>query len=135
MCQRESRKWTDHSAVPTEFGAFLEITRSAHGNGEPEYFDRFIRQISTLWLTVPTHTAAQFASITDPALVITGDRDELAALVQAERLYRGIPGAELAVLPGSSHGSADDDIYWALVQDFLSRRLAHHPKDRPQAAP
>jgi len=66
--------------------------------------------------------ARQLAAITDPTLVITGDRDELADLEQAARLYHAIPTAELAIVPGASHGAADRDIYWDLVLDFLDRR-------------
>lgn len=40
------------------------------------------------------------ATIEEPTLVITGDRDEVADLGQAERLLSAIPGAELAIVPG-----------------------------------
>ncbi|MEJ7585412.1 MAG: alpha/beta hydrolase [Acidimicrobiales bacterium] len=47
------------------------------------------------------------ATIEEPTLVITGDRDEVADLGQAERLLSAIPGAELAIVPGRGHGAAD----------------------------
>lgn len=47
---------------------------------------------------------------------------ELADLEQAARLYHAIPAAELAIVPGASHGAADRGIYWDLVLDFLDRR-------------
>jgi pimeloyl-ACP methyl ester carboxylesterase len=51
----------------------------------------------------PTLTATDLNQIRDRALVMVGDDDEV-TLEHAIELYRGLPDAELAVIPGTSHG-------------------------------
>ncbi|HZB71313.1 MAG TPA: alpha/beta hydrolase [Acidimicrobiales bacterium] len=116
----------DLQLLEREFGdEFYAETRTAHEHVRDDAsWRRFLEQISALWLGVPRYEETRLATITDPVLVITGDRDEMAGLAQAERLYRGIPGAELAVVPDADHGAADRRVYWALVEDFLDRHGA-----------
>jgi pimeloyl-ACP methyl ester carboxylesterase len=113
----------DAAAVEASFGDDYATLADQHGGGDPTDRDRLLRQISMLWLTVPTYTEARLATIADPVLVIAGDRDELAVLDEQERLFRSIPGAELGIVPGSPHGAASRAVFWSLVEDFLARRL------------
>jgi len=103
----------DLPTVTEEFGAeFFSETRVAHTNiRDDEQFDRFLRQISRLWLTVPRYTESQLATIVEPTLVIAGDRDEMAGLDQAVRLFTHIPKAELAIIPDADHGAADQPLF------------------------
>ncbi|WP_051935647.1 alpha/beta hydrolase [Deinococcus sp. YIM 77859] len=48
-------------------------------------------------------TSAELGQITVPTLVLHGERDDLIPLPNAERLARGIPGAELRVYPATGH--------------------------------
>ncbi len=41
--------------------------------------------------------------MTGPTLVMIGDRDEV-RIEHAVELYRGLPDAEFAIVPGASHG-------------------------------
>jgi pimeloyl-ACP methyl ester carboxylesterase len=113
----------DLPLLEREFGDdFYAETRAAHEHvADDAGWRRFLEQISALWLTVPRYEDAQLAAVEDPVLVIAGDRDDMAGLDQAERLYRAIPGAELAVVPDADHGAADRPVFWALVEDFLDR--------------
>ena len=113
----------DLDKIAAEFGEDLADLRAAHVHASSDAdWLRFLQQIAQLWLRLPAYTNEQLATITEPTLVITGDHDELADLEQAARLYHAIPTAELAIVPGASHGAADRDIYWDLVLDFLDRR-------------
>ena len=47
--------------------------------------------------------AEDFRTITEPALVVMGDRDELIAVEQALEMYRLIADAVLVILPNASH--------------------------------
>lgn len=116
----------DVATMAEEFGAeFMTESRAAHTNiRDDEGWDRFIRQISKLWLTVPRYTEAQLATIADPTLIITGDRDEMAGIGQAERLFRHIPGAELAIVPAADHAAAEEPLFWQTVRTFLERHRA-----------
>jgi pimeloyl-ACP methyl ester carboxylesterase len=77
-----------------------------------------------LWLTVPSYEDVQLARIAEPTLVITGDRDEMAGIDQALRLYRHIPRAELAVVPAASHEAANGPLFWQITLDFIERHAA-----------
>ena len=79
-----------------------------------------LRAIAGLWLTLPTYTDERLATIADRTLVVTGDRDDLADLAQAERLFRAIAGASLAVIPDAGHGAADTPLFWQVVASFLT---------------
>jgi pimeloyl-ACP methyl ester carboxylesterase len=101
---------------------FFEMIKTAHAHVYgPDYWRTFMLQISELWLTVPTYTDAQLASIAVPSLIITGDRDEGDSLDESLRLYRTLPRAELAVIPNADHGAGETPLFWQAVQDFLSR--------------
>lgn len=113
----------DEEKLAAEFGPFLNAIKSDHkGNGEPEYWRILLPQIATLWLTVPSYSTAQLASIKEPVLVIMGDRDDMAGEGQATRLYRGLGNAELAIVPNADHSAGMTDLFWANVIDFLRRK-------------
>jgi pimeloyl-ACP methyl ester carboxylesterase len=74
----------DIDRIIADFGDDLEPMRAAHGRaGDDAGWLEYLQQISTPWHTVPNYTADQLGGVTDPTLVITGDRDELADLDQA----------------------------------------------------
>jgi pimeloyl-ACP methyl ester carboxylesterase len=111
----------DIEAVQASFDDFYETTRAAHDHARsPEAWTAFLRQTATLWLTLPAYTDEQLATITDPTLVVTGDRDELADLDQARRLFRHIRSSQLGVVPNAGHGAADEPIFWQIVQRFVT---------------
>lgn len=119
----------DLDLVAEEFGEeFYRQTRAAHATirDEQEWLG-FLRQISRLWLTVPRYGESQLASITEPTLVITGDRDEMAGLDQALRLYRHIPRAELAVIPAADHAAAAQPLFWDATRTFIERHSTSTP--------
>jgi pimeloyl-ACP methyl ester carboxylesterase len=115
----------DLDAIRAEFGDFYDETRAAHEHARtPEAWEAFLSQVAALWLTLPSYPDEQLATIADPTLVVTGDHDELADLAQAERLFRSIPGAQLAVVPDAGHGAADEPIFWDIVRRFLEHAFS-----------
>jgi pimeloyl-ACP methyl ester carboxylesterase len=69
----------------------------------------------------PTLTAADLAGVTSRTLVMVGDDDEV-TLEHAIAMYRGLPDAELAVVPGTSHGLLHEKAALCneLIIDFLT---------------
>jgi pimeloyl-ACP methyl ester carboxylesterase len=63
----------------------------------------------------PTLTTSEVAVYDGPALLMFGDRDEV-HWSHLLALYEALPGAQLAVLPGTGHGELDIRI----VLDFLA---------------
>jgi pimeloyl-ACP methyl ester carboxylesterase len=65
---------------------------------------------------------AHLARITVPTLVICGDHDRTYSWDQTQALWRGIAGAELAVLPRCSHAAHLEKpaLFNAILGDFLA---------------
>ncbi|SMX50830.1 2-hydroxy-6-oxononadienedioate/2-hydroxy-6-oxononatrienedioate hydrolase [Maliponia aquimaris] len=66
--------------------------------------------------------ADHLADITAPTLIVWGDRDRTYPWSQIERLWRTIPGASLAVMPGCAHACHLErpDLFNLLVGGFLA---------------
>jgi pimeloyl-ACP methyl ester carboxylesterase len=106
---------------------FVGYLREAHGHVYgTEYWKSYVRQIASLWLTPLRYTSEDLASITDPVLLLVGDRDG-ACTEEASELFRLLPNAELAVAPGSDHGFVERKagLFDALALDFLMRHRGH----------
>jgi pimeloyl-ACP methyl ester carboxylesterase len=87
--------------APEEWAAM----RALHVHGDA--------QIAALWQlparlaedpTDMNFTPAHLATVTARTLIVAGDRDPLYPVELAVELYRGIPSASLAVVPGGGHG-------------------------------
>jgi pimeloyl-ACP methyl ester carboxylesterase len=72
-------------------------------------------------LDEPALTAADLARVSSPTLVMIGDRDEV-RIEHAVELYRGLPDAELAIVPGASHGLLVEkpELCNAMILEFLT---------------
>ena len=68
--------------------------------GRPHSMDS---KLHRLWLTQPDFRPAELGSIRAPTLVAVGDHD-FPRLEHTVELARAIPGAQLCVIPGASHG-------------------------------
>jgi len=82
----------------------------------PVVFEKFL-DMATNEPHIPSDELAKIAS---PTLLISGD-DDVISLEHTVSLYRAIPGAELAVVPGTSHCLAMEKpaIVNRLIVDFL----------------
>jgi pimeloyl-ACP methyl ester carboxylesterase len=75
-----------------------EIAAANGGNVTP-----LAAKLARMHAGEPGLTAADLARVTSRTLVMAGDDDEV-TLEHAAALYRGLPDAELAIVPGTSHG-------------------------------
>jgi len=66
------------------------------------------------------------AAVRCPTLVVWGSRDRSYDWSQPEALWRGIPGADLAVIPNAAHNVHLErpEIFNALLADFLCEEVA-----------
>lgn len=71
-------------------------------NPEPKTFDRSLAKLNDMLAKWPGWSEAQLASIRAPFLVAIGDND-FVRIEHAAMMKRRIAGAELAVLPGTTH--------------------------------
>lgn len=82
--------------------SLLPFLRRLHPNGE-EHWHNVVRWSANMWLTYGGLSPAEAARIAAPTLVVFGDLDEFHPVEAGVRLYRWLPNAELAILPGSDH--------------------------------
>jgi pimeloyl-ACP methyl ester carboxylesterase len=77
-----------------------------------------------LFATEPTLTPRDLARVTRPVLVMVGD-DDAVDLSHTVMLYQSLPEAQLAVVPGASHGVLKEQpkACARLIRRFLTQRL------------
>ena len=91
----------------------------------PEKWKTVLAQVKPMWATEFSYSTDELARIVAPTLVLLGDRDEILPVEEAVELFRRLPGAELAVVPGATHGgffsSKTAALAAGLILDFLER--------------
>ncbi len=99
----------------------LPVLRQNHPGGDAQL--RALVQSVTHWLSYEGLTCDLVSRLETPTLVVVGDRDEFVPVEQAVKLYRCLPQAELAILPGSTHMRPvfDPKTLAPAVLDFLHR--------------
>lgn len=84
----------------------------------PVVFGKFTQMVSTQ----PPITAERLGRIGAPTLVIAGD-DDLITLEHTALIFRAIPNAELAIVPGTSHCLTMEkpELVNRIVLDFVEK--------------
>ena len=87
---------------------------------DPGHFDAFAAKISQAAGSLKGWTAEELGRIGAPTLLVFGDHDFI-RLEHAVEMQGLIPGAQLAVLPGTTHMGVlrRADLIVPLVRDFL----------------
>jgi pimeloyl-ACP methyl ester carboxylesterase len=123
----------DFAWLEANFADFVRSwKRDHHRDDDPNHWQSLLLQISEMWLTPLDYTEADFRQITEPVLVLIGDRDGMIPLEQAFEMYRMIPTAELAVLPNADHLGVimNPGIFIRILQDFLARHDKSDSKEQ-----
>jgi pimeloyl-ACP methyl ester carboxylesterase len=100
----------------------LPMMRQFHTRGE-EHWQTVLQQSATMWMSYDGMSQEEVEQIATPCLIAVGDRDELITLDEVVKLYRWLPDAELAIMPGTAHMRAlhDPALFAAAILDFLQR--------------
>jgi pimeloyl-ACP methyl ester carboxylesterase len=108
----------DPNASPPEVLARGYAELSPDG---PEHFPVVNAKLARMNWEEPTLTTSDLSGVTSRTLVMVGDDDEV-TLEHAIAMYRGIPDAELAVVPGTSHGLLHEKpaLCNGILVDFLT---------------
>jgi pimeloyl-ACP methyl ester carboxylesterase len=103
---------------------------------DPEYWQKLLKQISSMWWTPLDYGVEDFQKITEPTLILMGDRDGIIPLEEAVGMYQLIPNAELAILPNTTHMTvlAEDGLFLRIVLDFLFRYRNQEDKNEIKSA-
>ncbi|MFH1035644.1 MAG: alpha/beta hydrolase [Pseudomonadota bacterium] len=95
-----------------------------HGEANAERRFELFRYMGGAYGTSEFDLRPMLPGISQPSLIIYPDRSALFEVEQAVAFYRGLPNAELAVLPKCGHNTYEQkpQDYLRLVQDFLGRQ-------------
>jgi pimeloyl-ACP methyl ester carboxylesterase len=108
--------WTPGAIdLDEETVAFLVDYWGAVAPQGPEHFHVVKAKLDRMHREEPTLTEADLTGYPGPALVVVGDRDHEIHPAHTLALYKALPEAQLAVLPGTDHGGIDTRV----VIDFL----------------
>ena len=109
----------DNDDAPPEFmrDSYAEVSPDGR-----EHFDVVMAKLAAEHANEPALTEHDLRSITTRTLIMIGDDDEV-RLEHAITMYRSMPAAELAVVPGTSHGllAEKPDLCNQIITDFLSK--------------
>ena len=98
---------------------------SAHSPDGPEHWPVFFGKFVEMIEREPTIPVDDLSRIASPTLVLVGD-DDMVTLEHTNELYRAIPNAQLAVVPGASHLVVMEkpELLNRVVLDFLEHEPA-----------
>jgi len=88
-----------------------------------------VEKSKQLWMTPVVFPTADLKRLTMPVLVIAGDRD-FTSLEDNAELFRGLPQAQLFIVPGTGHGTftGRPELLNAAIRTFLEQPpLGSHP--------
>ena len=90
----------------------------------PNHFEEFVSKSLVMWGAEPNMTVQDLSTISVPVLVMAGDDDAI-NLSHTCEMYESIPGAQLAIVPGSSHGLPLEkpETVVRIVDEFFSQKL------------
>ncbi len=112
-----------------------EFLRTLYGEVSPDgigHYPVVVEKLACMHLLEPTLTDDDLAKIACRTLVMFGDDDEV-PVEHAVALYRALPNAELAIVPGTSHGLLVEKA--ALCNSMIVDFLANEPvKTLPDSA-
>jgi pimeloyl-ACP methyl ester carboxylesterase len=101
--------------------AFLENSYAELSPDGAAHYGVVVEKLARMHQDEPTLATAELREIGCRTLVMLGDDDEV-RLEHAIALYQALPDAELAVIPGTSHGLLVEkpDLCNTMIVDFLS---------------
>ena len=131
FCVEDFDDPADLDAMAIEHESYVSILEGWHAAQGPDGWRDVVRLVQPLFANPPSFTAADYAAIACPALVITGDRDPCFPVAEHIAVVDALADAELAVWPGVGHGLPERPaLFTDLVLDFIDRRCRPTEGDR-----
>jgi pimeloyl-ACP methyl ester carboxylesterase len=102
-----------------------EFLRHSYAEVSPDgagHYGAVAAKLADMHEREPTLTQADLRKVTCRTLVMAGDDDEV-RLEHTAEMFRSLPQAELAIVPGTSHGLLVEkpDLCNLLIEDFLTK--------------
>jgi pimeloyl-ACP methyl ester carboxylesterase len=102
-----------------------DFLRRSYGELSPDgigHYDVVVAKLAAMHAREPAFTGADLGAVTCRTLVMVADDDEV-RMEHAVEAYRCLPDAELAVVPGTSHGLLVEKpkVCNLLITEFLTK--------------
>ena len=106
-----------------------EFLKQSYGEISPDgigHYDVVVAKLAAMHAREPRLTRTDLHQITPRTLVIVGDDDQV-RLEHAIEMYRHLPDAELAVVPGTSHGLLVEKpgLCNLIIAEFMTKDPVH----------
>lgn len=115
----------EFNTIKEVYPEFIEAAIGLHSSVYgADYFEKVLLvNISKMWTNPKEFLGEKISRIQEPTLVIQGDRDEAIPLEDPVRIYRLIPNAELAIVPGADHMSciSQPERITGIILDYVKR--------------
>ena len=113
--------WVD-GVLDGEPPEFLRASYAELSPDGPDHYEVVVEKLASMHAREPVYTPRELQAIGCRTLVMVADDDEV-RLEHAVEMYRSLPDAELAVVPGTSHGLLVEkpDVCNLLVTEFLTK--------------
>lgn len=100
---------------------FLRASYAELSPDGPDHYPSVVAKLAEMHAAAPTFTTADLGQLACRTLVVVADDDEV-RLEHALAMYQAIPDAELAVIPGTSHGLLVEkpDLCNQIIDAFLT---------------
>ncbi|MFW9830447.1 MAG: alpha/beta fold hydrolase [Candidatus Thorarchaeota archaeon] len=118
----------DFDTIQTQIPEMVTLLQTLHSAiYGPDYWKTLLTNMSKMWLNPKEYPGNRLQAITDPTLIVHGDRDAFIPLDNAITAHQLIPNAELAIIPNGDHMTltTTSTLYRHTILDFLTR---HTPK-------
>lgn len=114
------REW-NRTATAESLGAGMKVVWTSL-NPQPEHYREAMNKVLEMWRTLPAFSAQELASIRARVLVCAGEHD-LILPEHTAMIARTIPGAQMWIVPGASHGAMRErpDLVNPRVLSFLAQ--------------
>jgi pimeloyl-ACP methyl ester carboxylesterase len=98
--------------------------RLAHLDPDPDYPRILLEGLSRMWWTPLNYTAEDLGDISDPCLILVGEKDKLVPPAEGRELAALIPGAELSIIPDAGHSGVlqKGGNFLPVLKDFFDRQ-------------
>ncbi|HEY9287439.1 MAG TPA: alpha/beta hydrolase [Candidatus Dormibacteraeota bacterium] len=102
-----------------------EFLRESYAELSPDgaaHYDTIVAKLASMHTREPAVTPQELGRITCPTLIMVADDDQV-RFEHAVEMYRSLPNAQLAVVPGTSHGLLVEkpDLCNLIIADFLTK--------------
>lgn len=119
-------KMLDSATIQTKLPEFAAQLQNRHKSGWENVLSKTAEMMLQLGLASPNSPlvlkAADLALISNPVLILLGDRDKMVSIDETISVHQALPNAQLGILPATQHPieRVDQNFLSTIIRRFLS---------------